>query len=141
MPARSAARKGRQKAEPASLPGLELKDPRSGKVKRIPVGFAWDLFLFAGLFGLPLFLRRLPQWGAAILALWILDLSLGWIPFGDVATAGQVGLAGIFLAVQLWLGLKGNELTARAYVAQGWTVVHPEYVAVRRLAERWGLGG
>jgi hypothetical protein len=140
MPARKPARKGRQKADPPAVSSIDLKDPRTGKVKRIPVGFAWDLFLFSGLFGLPLFLRRLPQWGAAILALWILDLFLGWLAFGDVAAAAQVALFTIFLVVQLWLGLKGNELTARAYVAHGWMVVHPEFVAIRRLVERWSLG-
>lgn len=143
MAARStSARKGRKKkpAEPPAATSIDLKDPRTGQVKRIPVGFAWDLFLFSGLFGLPLFLRRLPQWGAVILALWILDLFVGWVAFGAVATAAQAALFGIFLLVQLWLGIKGNELTVRSLVVRGWTVVHPEYVAIRRLIARWRLG-
>jgi hypothetical protein len=75
-----------------------------------------------------------------ILALWILDLFVGWVAFGTVAAAAQVALFGIFLLVQLWLGIKGNEFTVRSLVAHGWTVVHPEYVAIRRLIARWRLG-
>jgi hypothetical protein len=51
MAARKAsARKGRKKkpAEPPAATSIDLKDPRTGQVKRIPVGFAWDLFSFPG---------------------------------------------------------------------------------------------
>ena len=70
-----AARDGKG-ARTALAPAIRLRRKTGGKVKRIATGFAWDLFLFAGVFGLPLFWRRLHAWGAAVLALWCLDLVI-----------------------------------------------------------------
>ncbi len=120
---------------------LTFKAPRGKGTRDVACGFAWDLFLFAPLFGLPLFWRRLPQWGAGVLALWLVALLAGWvIPGGGAGIVPSV-LAAVFFVVELWLGVKGNELTARAYLAQGWTIDHPEFVANRRLIEHWGLEG
>jgi hypothetical protein len=119
---------------PASI---VLRHPRSGEGRRIKVGFAWDLFLFAGAFGVPLFLRGLHAWGAAILALWLVDLALGWMAGGMPGTALQSALFVVFLALQLWLGLKGNALTARLLLERGWTLDQPEDAAARRVVERW----
>jgi hypothetical protein len=75
-----------------------------------------------------------------MLGLWLVDLALGWLLRGSaVAAPMQLVLFATFLVVQLWLGVKGNELTAKAYLAQGWTVDRPDFVATRRLLERWGL--
>ena len=118
---------------------LLLKRADGAVEKRIRGGFAWDLFLFAPLFGLPLFLRRLPRWGSAVLGLWLADLAVGWLVGGTHAAATvQIVLFAAFLLLQLWLGFKGNALTARAYLAQGWTIDRPDS-ATRRLMERWGL--
>lgn len=131
---------GRTEAPPVGV--IILNRPDGGTQKRIRVGFAWDLFLLAPLFGLPLFLRRLSRWGAAMLGLWLVDLALGWLLRGGaVAAPMQVVLFATFLVVQLWLGFRGNELTAKAYLAQGWTVDRPDFVATRRVLERWGLKG
>jgi hypothetical protein len=136
-PARS--RRGGATVEPPPASFIALNHP-DGRQTRLRVGFAWDLFLLTPLFGLPLFLRRLPQWGAAILALWLIDLGAGWLLRGQAGAAPmQVVLFAAFLLVQLWLGVKGNELTAKALLAHGWTVDHPEFVAIRRVMERWGL--
>ena len=127
-------------AEPPSPGVLTLIRPDGSARKRIGIGFAWDLFLLAPLFGLPLFLRRLPRWGAALVGLWLIDLALGWLLRGSaVAAPMQLVLFATFLLVQLWLGFKGNELTAKAYLALGWTVDRPDFVATRRVLERWGV--
>ena len=65
-PRAGAARRGRRAAAPRH--GVLFKHPSGARTKRVKLGFAWDLFLFAGLFGVPLFLRGLPDWGAAMLA-------------------------------------------------------------------------
>ena len=143
MPAASPAKRrgARRKDGAESLPGaIRLKQKQSGKEKRISTGFAWDLFLFAGIFGLPLFWRRLHAWGAVILALWCVDLVIGRVP----ATAATVhlmeaALFAVFLAVQLFLGFRGNRLTARTYLAHGWTVDQPGDLGTKRVVERWKL--
>ncbi len=123
------------------LAAIRLKQKQSGKEKRIATGFAWDLFLFAGVFGLPLFLRRLPQWGATILALWCFDLLIGRVPAGAAAThVAETALFIVFLAVQLWLGFVGNRLTVKAFLAHGWIIDPSNDPGIKRLIERWNLG-
>jgi len=126
----------------AMPPAIRLRRRQGGKEKRIATGFAWDLFLFAGVFGLPLFWRRLHAWGAVILALWCLDLIIGRVPV-SAATArlAEATLFGAFLALQLLLGFIGNRLTARAYLTHGWTIDQPGDPGVRRVIERWKLAG
>src|SRR5256885_12975427 len=98
----------RDKADATRLPvALNLKQKQSGKEKRISTGFAWDLFLFAGVFGVPLFWRRLPQWGAAILALWCVDLLIGRLPISEAnARLAEAALFAVFLVLQFWLGFR-----------------------------------
>jgi hypothetical protein len=135
-----AAREGKT-ARTASAPAIRLRRKAGGKAKRIATGFAWDLFLFAGVFGLPLFWRRLHAWGAAELALWCLDLVIGRVPV-SVATrhVAEGVLFAAFFVLQLTLGFIGNRLTAKAYVTHGWTVDQPGDLGVRRVIERWKLG-
>jgi hypothetical protein len=140
MPAASALRKGRrQRDDGLAATSLTLRHPASGKTREVGAGFAWDLFLLAGLFGVPLFLRRLPQWGAAILALWVVTLFVGRLVGGAPGTVIQEALFAAFLVLQLWLGLKGNELTARSYLAHGWRLDRADQPATKRLMERWRL--
>ena len=142
MPAAAAREAGRTRtrtAAPAAAPSVLFKHPSGLRTKRVKPGFAWDLFLFAGVFGVPLFLRGLPNWGAAILALWIADLLLGWAAPGALHTPEQVALFAAFLGLQVWLGFKGNELTARACRARGWLPDQPRDAGVKQALERWGL--
>ncbi len=117
---------------------IVLKHPRTGKTAQVTVGFAWTLFLFSGLLGAPLFLRGLHRWGAVILVLWIADLAAGESGAG-IAGAAQAALFCAFLVVQTWLGLKDNELTAKAYVERGWTIADPGSAATKHVVARWGL--
>ena len=124
---------------PAAAESVLFRHPSGLRAKRVKLGFAWDLFLFAGVFGIPLFLRGLPQWGAAVLALWIADLMLGWAAPGVLRMPEQFALFAAFLGLQVWLGFKGNELTARACRARGWQPADTRDAGVKRALERWGM--
>lgn len=126
---------------PAMAPSVLFKHPSGARAKRVKVGFAWDLFLFAGVFGVPLFLRGLPGWGAALLGLWVADLALGGFRHGPLQPAAELALFVGFLGLQLWLGLKGNALTARAYRARGWLPDNQRDPGVRLALQKWGLDG
>jgi hypothetical protein len=115
-----------------------FKAPSGARTKRVKLGFAWDLFLFAGIFGVPLFLRGLANWGALVLALWIADLGVARLgPRWSLPAEGLLFVA--FLALQVYLGFKGNALTARACHARGWKPDNPRDPSVRRALERWGI--
>jgi hypothetical protein len=127
-------------AAPAVPASVLFKHPSGARAKRVKLGFAWDLFLFAGVFGLPLFLRGLPNWGAAVLGLWLVDLGIGRFGRGPLQHPAELALFAAFLGLQLWLGFKGNALTARACRARGWAPDNPRDPAVRRALEHWGIG-
>ena len=131
-------RKDRGTAEPAAA-RIGLKPPGGGKLKWIRVGFAWDLFVLSPLLGIPLFLRRLPQWGAAMLALLLIWFVLGSLLGGQPRWIAGVAVAVASFLIQLFLGLYGNRLTARSYLRHGWTVDHPDYAATRKVVARWKL--
>ncbi|MGA2088812.1 MAG: hypothetical protein ABSG66_07830 [Stellaceae bacterium] len=135
---------GRKKRAPrgpseAAAARIGLKPSGGGKLKWIRVGFAWDLFVLSPLLGIPLFLRKLHQWGAAMLALLLVWFLLDRF-LGDNAKnlAGMI-LAAVFILIDLFLGFYGNRLTARAYLRHGWTVDHPDYAATRKVMKRWKL--
>src|SRR5579872_5578329 len=92
---------------------ITLQNPRTGELRRVKVGWSWTLFLLADFFGLPLFLRGLNSWGAVILMLWAVSVL---VPDLSSVTI----LAG--LGVHVWLGLKGNEMSARKCLDRGWVL-------------------
>lgn len=96
-----------------------FKNPKTGEVKHVKCGFSWTLFLFSGVFGLPLFLRRLNVWGFVFLALWIVNFIFGR------ELDNMIVLFIIFLCLQLWLGFKGNEMTAKNYLENDWIIAEP----------------
>lgn len=118
---------------------IGLKPPGGGKLKWIRVGFAWDLFVLSPLLGIPLFWRKLPQWGAAMLALLLVWFVLGTFLGGAAKDFAGMVLAVAFILIDLFLGLYGNRLTAKAYLRHGWTVDHPDYAATRKVMKRWKL--
>ena len=126
--------------EAAAATSVLFKHPSGARAKRVKLGFAWDLFLFSGVFGVPLFLRGLPNWGAAMLGLWLVDLGLGRFGRGPLQHPAEAALFASFLGLQLWLGFRGNALTARACRARGWTADNPRDAGVRLALEKWGVG-
>jgi hypothetical protein len=140
MAAADSPRRARRAPEAAAATSVLFKHPSGARAKRVKLGFAWDLFLFAGVFGVPLFLRGLPNWGAAMLGLWVVDLGLGRFGRGPLQHTAELALFAAFLALQIWLGFRGNALTARAYRAHGWAADNQRDPAVRLALEKWGLG-
>jgi len=99
---------------------LFLENPKTGAVKPFRSGFDWILFLFSGVLGIPLFLQGLPQWGAIFVALWVVGLALRWLLPRHWMLSGELILALVFFALQLWIGFRGRELRLKSYVARGW---------------------
>jgi hypothetical protein len=124
---------------PAAAASVLFKAPTGARAKRVKLGFAWDLFLFSGLLGVPLFLRGLPNWGAAVLALWLADLGLAHWPHAAWSLPAQLALFAAFLGLEIYLGFKGNALTARACRDRGWRPEGTHDQGVRRALDRWGI--
>lgn len=116
---------------------VPFKNPETGEIKSVKVGWSWTLFLFSGFLGVPLFMRGLNFWGSAFAAMWFLNIL---VQVGD--DSGLILLFCIFaLAAEFWIGVKGNELTAKHYLSLGWEFSDPNSDAARFAKMHWGLNG
>lgn len=117
---------------------VRFRDPGTGKLKDVKVGWSWTLFMYSSFFGLPLFLRKLHFWGLVFLALSIVDMLAPSVVNTD--TLAYAGVASVvFLLPAVWIGLMGNEMTARALLERGWMLVDPQSDAARQACRKWGL--
>ncbi|HEV2300601.1 MAG TPA: hypothetical protein VGR91_03435 [Stellaceae bacterium] len=98
-----------------------LRHPVSGQSKVLPEGWSWGCFLGVGLLGRPLFRRGLAVWGAVMVSVNTLALALSVAPGrggSDLASA----LAFVALALDVFLGLKANEMAINRCRNLGWEV-------------------
>jgi hypothetical protein len=114
---------------------VTLKNPRTRVSKDIKIGWNWPLFLFSNFLGLPLFLRRLNSWGAAFMGLWVLNIFVSVLGLGFLRII--IVLAGVGLAI--WMGRKGNELTAKNLLATGWLWADPRAPEVAAAKRAWDI--
>lgn len=119
---------------------IEMTNPKTGEVKEIKVGWSWILFLFSSFFGLPLFLRRLYIWGGILLALGIVYIIAPSMMYDEEESLGLlIVLNLVFLGLQIWLGIKGNEMTAKNYLELGWNFTNPNSDEVKFAKGKWGI--
>ncbi len=116
---------------------VTFRNPRTGELKNVKVGWSWTCFLFSGLLGIPLFLRGLDLWGL-IMALYWLVFMLGdhFIGFSEI-TSRILEVAS--LSVYIFLGIKANEMTAKNYLKQGWEFVDPDSDGVKLAKVKWRI--
>lgn len=119
---------------------VAMINPKTGEVKEVKVGWSWILFLFSGFFGLPLFLRKLHVWGGVFLVLWLVYLVVPSLFYNEEEALGlSIVLNLIFLGLQIWLGIKGNEMTAKNYLELGWNFINPDSDEVKFAKGKWGI--
>jgi len=98
-----------------------FRHPGTGSVKLVESGWSWSLFFGATFLGLPLFFRGLTRWGVIMFTVWAVGIAL---PFIDHSTTDLAVLQWIMSAVVfglcVYLGFKGNELSAEHYMACGY---------------------
>ncbi|HKJ74014.1 MAG TPA: hypothetical protein VKA19_07845 [Alphaproteobacteria bacterium] len=90
-------------------------------MKLVESGWSWSLFFGATFLGLPLFFRGLTRWGVIMFTVWAVGIAL---PFIDHSTTDLAVLQWIMSAVVfglcVYLGFKGNELSAQHYMTCGY---------------------
>ncbi len=108
---------------------VTMKNPTNGKVKEIKVGWSWTIFFFSWFFGIPLFLRGLTAWGIAMVVL---------LCFSDSRDMGE--FAGfIMFCLTIYLAAKGNEMSAKARLKNGWFFLDPDSDTVKYAKGKWGI--
>lgn len=119
---------------------VTFKNPKTGELKEVKVGFSWVLFLFSPFLGFPLFLRRLNIWGGVFLLLWFVNIIAQYMISDPVAASLLVLILFIIIfALSIWVGIKGNEMTAKNYLETGWVFADEKSDAVRFAKGKWGI--
>jgi hypothetical protein len=118
---------------------VTMKNPKTGEIKEIKVGWSWTLFLFSGLFGLPLFLKKLNLWGSIFFVMWIINLIVPSIVSGDEGEIVKGCILFIFIGLQVFVGVKGNEMIAKNYLEKDWTFVDPDSELTKMAKMKWGI--
>lgn len=96
---------------------VSFKNIKTGEIRQVKIGFSWILFLFSFAFGIPLFLRRLYVWGAIF---FVLEVLLIVLPIHEVEFTPLDFIWIAMLALSGYMGVKGNEITAKNYLENGW---------------------
>lgn len=111
---------------------VAMKNPKTGVVKPVKVGWSWTLFFFSNFFGIPLFMRGLRGFGILFAAVDILYVIVNHFSF---ALASFIGLIQVVLAI--WIALTGNSLTGDRYLKTGWQFVDEDSESAQMARERW----
>lgn len=98
---------------------VALRHPVSGRIKVLREGWSWGCFLGVGLLGLPLFSRGLAVWGAVMVTVNTVALVLGFESTKSAAALAN-GVWVAALGLDLFLGLKANDMAIRRYLSLGW---------------------
>jgi hypothetical protein len=108
---------------------VALRHPSTRKLRFVPTGWSWSIFMGAAFFGLPLFFRGLALWGTAMLVLWFAQLAVSvTVTQGDTLER-VLNLA--VLGASVYLGFRGNALSVRHFLACGYELVDWENAPAR----------
>lgn len=103
---------------------IKIKNKQSDEIKEIKVGFSWPLAFFGAL---GFYYRGLYKVSATLMILTlILEILLG--------------LKGLMIGVYIVgiiMAIKGNEITTKYYLQNGWEYLEPDSDAVKKVKEKW----
>ena len=78
--------------------------------------------------------------GGVFLGLWLVHIMLGIIgQESETATIFYVLLQFIFIGLMTFMGIKGDELTAKNYLEQGWEFVDNDTEVVQKAKRKWNM--
>ena len=116
---------------------VRMRNEETGEIKEVGIGWSWTLFLFAGFFGVPLFLRRMNNWGQLMLAFSLIQITMLFVE-NDRAQSVSDAAALLMLAFSVFLAIRGNEFTAKALLRKGWEFSDDDDVT-RYAKSKWSL--
>lgn len=122
-----------------------LENPVTGQQKLQKIGWSWTIFLFSGVFAIPLFIRRLYLWAIIMLALMMFSGAVGNavqenqenVDVGANALYSIVSMAIVGLVI--FLSIRGNRMAGRNYLKKGWVFAQPYSQSARFARAKWGL--
>lgn len=115
-----------------------MKNPRTGELKAITVGWNWVFFLFACFAGIPLFLNRLYLLGWLMILANFVSSAFAAGATSDNPTGVLIGFL-VQVSYLVYLGLKGNELVAKSLLDKGWIFAKPDTLEAQYAMSQWKI--
>jgi hypothetical protein len=115
-----------------------MQNSQTGEIRHVKVGWSWVLFLFSGFFGIPLFRRNLTTWGRLFLSFNVTYFLTVW-SHGALANFIFFVVFAAQSALLFLLGAKGNEITAKTWLSEGWQFADPSADATKLAKLQWGI--
>lgn len=131
------------------------------RISRVKIGFSWVCLFWLWLFAIPLFIRRVYPWAFGILIAqlilyafdyrygyhhfeqlyfqcWVNSIencSIGWHTFHFVNRWGGM----LMFILSVYFGFRGNEITARYYLKNGYKIAEPDSAIVKIAKINWHM--
>jgi len=126
---------------------VKLKNPVTGEIKQLKVGWSWTCFIFSSTFGIPLFLRELNGWGAVMCCISILLIYKNMLILSSnlfVINRISLDFMGLTLALlglglSIWLGISANKLYGLKLLEKGWLFSEPNSKETLFAKEQWEI--
>jgi hypothetical protein len=116
-----------------------LRNDTTGEVKTLTVGFSWTIFLFSNILGIPLFMRKLYAFGGIMVGIGLMRTMTYSIEDTDLSSIVSIVIFGAGFGLALYLGMKGNELTAKKLLSDGWVWSVPDSDQTEAAKRAWGI--
>lgn len=110
---------------------VTLRQPGTGKLVQVKVGFSWFFLFLTPFYGLALFIKGMIGRGFVI-ALFAL-IAVGIDALGGTPVGGL-----ILIAIGVTYGFRGNKLYARRLLIKGWSMEGDEQTLAYARSQ-WGL--
>lgn len=121
---------------------ITFKNDMTGETARVKVGFSFILFFFSSFFGIPLFLRKLHLLGVIMLILVCINVTLSVFVesyyYFELEVLMYMLQFGIF-GLNIFLGIKGNKMTALNYIKLGYKITDKEDYKINMVKQSWNL--
>lgn len=125
---------------------IDMRHPYTGDTISVKVGWSWILFFWGGLWGIPWFKRKINTMGFAWVALWVFAIAGAVLVVAtgkaEDSMAMNILKAVIFFVgwgLNIFGGLRGNEMTIQNYYDMGYQFTNPESEAVRFMNSRYHI--
>lgn len=110
---------------------VTLKQPGTGKLRNLKVGFSWFFLLATPFYGIPQFVKGIWKHGIAI-------ASISIVAALTVGSSITPILGLLLIAAAIFYGINGNKIVAKTLLKQGWQFDGDEH-SIHQARIRWSL--